>query len=132
MAPNVGHAMTYKILTADTRKIIVHDPAYVLLRSKKQRTYVSSRHGKSYSVRLISKNEATERALQRLLPTFSDGPSSPCQMMRETRETTVIGSSELQDGDLSGSAARDQLIRWKLKVGEDVYDEVMSYNRLIS
>jgi hypothetical protein len=53
-------------------------------------------------------------------------------MMRETRETTVIGSSELQDGDLSGSAARDQLIRWKLKVGEDVYDEVMSYNRLIS
>jgi hypothetical protein len=44
----------------------------------------------------------------------------------------VIGSSELQDGDLSGSAARDpQLIRWKLKVGEDVYDEVMSYNRML-
>jgi hypothetical protein len=52
-------------------------------------------------------------------------------MMRKQGRATVIGSSELQDGDLSGSAARDpQLIRWKLKVGEDVYDEV-SYNRML-
>jgi hypothetical protein len=70
MAPNVGHAMTYKILTADTRKIIVHDPAYVLLRSKKQRTYISSRHGKSYSVRLISRN-GLRKELFNVLPTFS-------------------------------------------------------------
>jgi hypothetical protein len=53
MAPNVGHAMTYKILT-DTRKIIVRSCIRILLRSK-QRTYVSITTGKGYSVRLISK-----------------------------------------------------------------------------
>jgi hypothetical protein len=129
MAPNVGHAMTYKILT-DTRKIIVRSCIRILLRSK-QRTYVSITTGKGYSVRLISKRQATEKGSSFAFDASDlDGPSSPCQMMRETREShsdRFIGTT----GRGPFRPARPQLIRWKLKVGEDVYDEVMSYNRML-
>jgi hypothetical protein len=66
MAPNVGHAMTYKILTADTRSLC--DPAYVLLRSKKQRTYVSITTREEF----VSSGKKGELFQRLMLPTWTD------------------------------------------------------------
>jgi hypothetical protein len=133
MAPNVGHAMTYKILTADTRKIIVRSCIRTATIEETKNLRIDHDTGR---LQCSSHQQETRLRKKGALPTFDasdlDGPSSPCQMMRETRKShsdRFIGTTGR--GPFRLSRQRPQLIRWKLKVGEDVYDEVMSYNRML-
>ena len=129
VSENVGHAMTYKILTEDTKKVICRS----VIRSADP-DWAKNR-------RIDPKKKETvffDRQKGRPFPTFNPADLYGRTFMTmpddqgNQRRAEVIGSSKLLDSDKMAPGDHPaELVKWRYRVGDDVFEEVMAYSRML-
>ena len=130
VSENVGHAMTYKILTDDTKKIIC-------------RSVIRSADPEWAKNRRIDpdRKEAVlfERQKGRPFPTFNPADLYGRTFMTlpddqgHQQRAEIVGSSKLLQSDkIAPGDHPAELVKWRYRVGDDIYEEVMAYSRMLS
>ena len=133
IAENVGHAMTYKILTDDTKKVIYRSNVRSALTKEDRNKRVDLLGGEEVAPIIKSSNDEDE---------------SPRKPMPIFDPTDLVGRTFLMDPQENGERYRTKIlealveseeqlakhpdrIKFVCSVNDDMYEEILTYNEIL-
>ena len=133
IAENVGHAMTYQILTDDTKKVIYRPNVHSALTKEDRNKRVDLLGGEEVAPIINSSNDEDE---------------SPRKPMPFFDPTDIVGRTFLKDPQENGERYRMKIlealvkteeklakhpdcIKFMCSVNDDMYEEILTYNEIL-